>query len=265
MPEQLTAHGSHLEELHRRKLGYEDNPLGFFRQYWENPELKPKGSKRATRREFIDGPARPGTAAGVMDQRRPLPATSTPDYAAGERRGLRAEHQHKPARHKVWEKTVLFITWDENGGFFDHVPPPVAPPETPGEYLTVPDIEGKWGGIAGPIGLGFRVPLLVTGPFGRGGFLCSDTFDHTSLLRFLETRFGAEVPNLSEWRRETTGDLTSALNLKEPDNSKGKLPKIVLSAEEHGNGACEIDEPMVPPPNSFPVQPDRTWRTPSGP
>ena len=87
----------------------------------------------------------------------------------------------------------------------------------------MPDIEGKWGGIAGPIGLGFRVPLLVVGPFARGGFLCSDVFDHTSLLRFLETRFGAEVPNLSEWRRETTGDLTSTLNLKEPDTSKGKL------------------------------------------
>ncbi len=51
--------------------------------------------------------------------------------------------------------------------------------------------------MAGPIGLGFRVPMLVVSPFSRGGFVCSDTFDHTSLLRFLETRFGAEVPNLT--------------------------------------------------------------------
>ena len=52
-------------------------------------------------------------------------------------------------------------------------------------------------GSAGPIGLGFRVPMLVVSPFSRGGLVCSDTFDHTSTLRFLETRFGAEVPNLS--------------------------------------------------------------------
>ena len=71
------------------------------------------------------------------------------------------------------------------------------PPGTPGEYLTVPDISNNSGGINGPIGLGFRVPLLVVSPFSRGGFLCSDVFDHTSLLRFLETRFGVEVPNLS--------------------------------------------------------------------
>ena len=63
-------------------------------------------------------------------------------------------------------------------------------------------------------------------PFSRGGFLCSERFDHTSLLRFLETRFGVEVPNLSEWRRENTGDLTGAFNLVQPNKTMGKLPKV---------------------------------------
>ncbi|MHB1711053.1 MAG: phospholipase C [Acidimicrobiales bacterium] len=116
----------------------------------------------------------------------------------------------------VWERTVLFVTYDENGGFFDHVPPPTAPPGTAGEYLTVPptiggDI-GPDGPVTGPIGLGFRVPLLVLSPLSAGGFVCSDTFDHTSLLRFVETRWGVPVPNLSTWRRSVTGDLTSAIN-----------------------------------------------------
>ena len=101
---------------------------------------------------------------------------------------------------------------------------------------------------------GFRCSCVA--PFARGGFLCSDVFDHTSLLRFLETRFGAEVPNLSEWRRETTGDLTSALNLKEPDTSKGKLPKVEAHPGRTATGACEINEALVPPPNSMPVQPE---------
>src|SRR5208282_4267764 len=97
----------------------------------------------------------------------------------------------------------------ENGGFFDHVPPPTAPAGTPGEYLTVPDITGDEGSYPGPIGLGFRVPALVVSQYSRGGFLCSETFDHTSLLRFLETRFGVTVPNLTDWRRQTTGDMTN--------------------------------------------------------
>lgn len=130
------------------------------------------------------------------------------------------------AKPTIWAKTALFVTYDENGGFFDHVVPPTAPPGTAGEYVTaaaVPDPSVK-GGINGPIGLGFRVPTFVISPFSRGGYVCSDVFDHTSLLRFLETRFGAEVPNLSAWRRATVGDLTSAFNFNLPDTSIPSLP-----------------------------------------
>src|SRR5205823_4933947 len=112
----------------------------------------------------------------------------------------------------LWQKTALFVTYDENGGFFDHVPPPVPAAKTPGEYLTVSPLPAAAEGIAGPIGLGFRVPMLVVSPFSRGGFVCSQVFDHTSTLLFLERRFGAEVPNLSAWRRHTVGDLTAAFN-----------------------------------------------------
>jgi phospholipase C len=66
--------------------------------------------------------------------------------------------------------------------------------------------------------------MLIISPFTRGGLISSDLFDHTSLLRFLETRFGAEVPNLSAWRRATVGDMTSAFNFTKPDNSIPSLP-----------------------------------------
>ena len=113
----------------------------------------------------------------------------------------------------VWASTLFILNYDENGGFFDHVPPPTAPPGTPGEFLTVNPLPSTASGIAGPVGLGFRVPCILMSPFTRGGFLSSDTFDHTSTLRFIETRFGVTVPNLSAWRRGVTGDLTSALAL----------------------------------------------------
>jgi phospholipase C len=128
---------------------------------------------------------------------------------------------------KVWARTVLFIMHDENDGFFDHVAPPTPPPGTTGEYITVQPLPEGTGGIAGPIGLGFRVPLLVVSPFSRGGYVCSDTFDHTSQLRFLETRFGVRAPNISAWRRGVTGDLTTTLQLRSRDTS---IPSLAPTA-----------------------------------
>jgi len=126
----------------------------------------------------------------------------------------------------VWEKTALIVSYDENGGFFDHVPPPVPPPGTPGEYVSVP-IDGVQDaeGITGPVGLGFRVPSLVISPFTRGGLVASEVFDHTSQLRLVERRFGVPVPNLSAWRRQTVGDMTSAFDFgRPPRDSRPRLP-----------------------------------------
>jgi phospholipase C len=129
----------------------------------------------------------------------------------------------------VWASTVLFIMYDENDGFFDHVPPPTAPAGTTGEYLTneSPTTMTQSGGIAGPIGLGVRVPMLVVSPFSAGGWSCSDVFDHTSQLKLLETLFGVTAPNISSWRRSTVGDLTTTLPvLGSPVTKAPKLPVV---------------------------------------
>jgi phospholipase C len=111
----------------------------------------------------------------------------------------------------VWSKTVLFHMYDEHGGYFDHVAPPVPPAGTAGEYLSGRSLPADAHGVRGPVGLGFRVPMLVLSPFSRGGHVASQVFDHTSQLRFLEARFGVRAPNISAWRRRTVGDLTAAL------------------------------------------------------
>ncbi|HXS76441.1 MAG TPA: alkaline phosphatase family protein [Terracidiphilus sp.] len=166
------------------------------------------------------------------------------------------------ANPAAWAKTVLFITYDENGGFFDHVPPPTAPAGTPGEYLTVPPVpDPTYGGsplITGPIGLGFRVPMIIVSPFSRGGLISSDAFDHTSLLRFIETRFGAEVPNLSVWRRSAVGDMTTALNFHKVDTSVPSIPAPSTAgagtiAECAGN-LVGFAPPQLPATQTMPTQ-----------
>ena len=128
------------------------------------------------------------------------------------------------ANAAVWSKTVLFHMYDENDGFFDHVAPPVPPGGTAGEYLGAPHLPADAMGARGPVGLGFRVPMLVLSPFSRGGHVASEVFDHTSQLRFLEERFGVRAPNISAWRRRTAGDLTSALRVGHADASVPALP-----------------------------------------
>jgi phospholipase C len=162
------------------------------------------------------------------------------------------------SNEEVWSKTVLFIMYDENDGFFDHVAPPTPPAGTPGEYLTVDPLPADAQGIAGPIGLGFRVPMLVVSPFSRGGHVASEVFDHTSQLRFLEERFGVTAPNISAWRRKTVGNLTSTLHMGSPRTSVPMLPSTVADTATGvtslGCTPLDIvearsDQPLYPLPN----------------
>jgi phospholipase C len=156
---------------------------------------------------------------------------------------------------EVWSKTVLFLSYDENDGFFDHVAPPTPPIGTPGEYLTVDPLPDTAGGIAGPIGLGMRVPMLVISPFSRGGHVFSAVSDHTSQLRFLEARFGVPVPNLSGWRRKTTSDLTGSLRLDAAVSGLPSLPATTLDAivvEKECSASQLIELNTTTPPDLVP-------------
>jgi phospholipase C len=251
-----------------------DTPYPLFKQFTSNPTLAAKGLAPRFPDDFLadaSSGALPQVSwiyAPVAQSEHPPAPPTLGEYTTSL---ILSALTSNPG---LWARSALLLTWDENGGFFDHVAPPTPPPDTRGEYITVANLPAAAQGVRGPIGLGFRVPLLVVSPFSRGGFVCSDVFDHTSILRFLETRFGAEVPNLSAWRRSVTGDLTSALNLlAAPDRSVPALPAVSPADSRVTGGNCAIEPatlggaPLPPypvPPNSMPRQEPGRPRRPSG-
>ena len=104
-----------------------------------------------------------------------------------------------------WSKTILIINYDEWGGFFDHVPPPLAP--IPTASAAAGDVDGR---------LGFRVPCVIISPYARRNFVAHGQYDHTSILKLIEWRFG--LPPLSV-RDNATNNLAEVLNFTAPNNS----------------------------------------------
>jgi phospholipase C len=138
------------------------------------------------------------------------------------------------ANPEVWAKTVFILNYDENDGLFDHVPPPVPPPGTPGEFVKKVHIGG-----------GFRVPCIIVSPWTVGGWVCSRPFDHTSVLQFLEKITGVSEPNISAWRRKTFGDLTAAFQ-PTPEARAPILPQTATQLAAAQLGAATLPTPTFP-------------------
>ncbi|MEV6007118.1 phosphocholine-specific phospholipase C [Streptomyces sp. NPDC051976] len=142
----------------------------------------------------------------------------------------------------TFNSTILIINYDENDGFFDHVPPPVPPSSETDEWFG-----------SEHIGLGFRVPLIAVSPWSRGGWVSSETFDHTSVLRFVEQWTAAigkpvSAPNISDWRRSVCGDLTSLFDFANPVYGlPTTLPATPQTAAKPGGS-------LSPGTNSLPTQ-----------
>lgn len=176
----------------------------------------------------------------------------------------------------VWSQTVLLVNFDENDGYFDHMPSPSAPSRNETgqlqgkttltnaqlsyEYFdhkaiadskSQPQPDGR---VYGP---GVRVPMYVISPWSRGGWVNSQVFDHTSVIRFLEERFAVKEPNISPYRRAVCGDLTSAFNFKTPNISAlpelaGKKSKEQADAIRQAQAA--LPQVVRPIDALFPVQ-----------
>jgi len=251
---------------------YGDNALAYFTQFENAPEgspLRVKGMSSVSRvtgrtpddilaaiRADVTAGTLPQVSWIVPDQEVSEHPYATPDDGANFVRGVIEALNADPA---VFDSTILFVNYDENDGFFDHVPPPAAPAGTAGEYLN-----------GTGIGLGFRVPLLAISPWSRGGWVSSEVSDHTSVLRFLE-RWTAAIgrpattPYISAWRRKVCGDLTGMFDFAGPVYGLPALPETPtvgystctwLPNPSPVDNALPAQQPGTRPARALPYQPN---------
>ena len=222
---------------------YGDNSLLYFHQYQNAQPGSPLYEKAKTGTNISAG----GTLFDVLKQ--DVANNTLPQVSYIVAPEAYTEHPNWPANYgawyvsqvldtltsnpDLWSKTVVLVTYDENDGFFDHMVPPTVPPTAGQGQSTVATTNEIFPGNTtyppGPYGLGARVPMIVVSPWSKGGYVNSQLFDHTSIIQFIEQRFGpgrGDLPesNISAWRRAVCGDLTTAFNFKTPNAAPVPLP-----------------------------------------
>ena len=278
-PERLLKAGVSWRIYQDMADNFTDNPLAGFKAYRDAHKDAPGSDKRLKdlalttwhldklREDVVAGrlPQVSWIIAPAADSEHPAPSSPAQgaDYTARVLDALTADP-------KVWARTVLIVNFDENDGFFDHMPPPSPPSkDADGKLIggSTIDLTGMHHTVRNPTeakaerddlmnrpyGLGPRVPLYAISPWSRGGWVDSQVFDHTSVIRFLETRFGVMEPNIAPWRRAVCGDLTSCFDFKTP-NDKPFLP--LPPTAETAARAAKLKEIKPPTPTTMvaPVQ-----------
>jgi len=227
-PEALTAAGISWR-CYQQSDNYGTNVLEYFKQYQDAPTTSP-----LYQNAMVVYPEGKFEYDAINDQ---LPAVSWifPTSTASEHPAylpangaafVASKIDAIAANPDVWAKTVFILDYDENDGLFDHVPPPTPPAGTADEFVSMASPGGTPGpftpggptapapnlaaGTLLPVGPGFRVPCFIISPWTAGGRVVHEPFDHTSVLRFLEAWTGVPATNISQYRRQTLGDLTSA-------------------------------------------------------
>jgi phospholipase C len=266
-PERLQAAGISWQ-IYQQGLTWQDplngnygtNILMNFTQYINAPEASPLHQRAMTVRSLDQ------LKADVLADKLPQVSWLLPPAAYSEHPkytpAYGAEYTAQildalTANPEVWSKTVLFIMYDENDGYFDHIVPP-QPPTSRAQGLSTVTTDGEIHNAVNPgrgghytadnlpYGLGPRVPMTIVSPWTKGGYVCSQVFDHTSVLRFVETRFGVHEANIAPWRRAVCGDLTSAFDFRSPDATMPPLPDTSNYKSVADNQCSTLPAPSVP-------------------
>lgn len=260
-PERLQSAGVSWK-VYQQTDNYDDNALAWFAQYKNAKPGNPLYDRGMVKATDLVAEFQADVQANALPQVSWIVApdfdSEHPSWSPASGEALTAQLlQALHANPAVANSTVFIINYDENDGFFDHVPAPVPPSGTPDEFA---DLQ--------PIGLGVRVPLLIVSPWTRGGYADSQVFDHTSVIQFIEKWTGVREPNISAWRRQVCGDLSSAFDFAHPDYSVPTLPAVSAISCSSGSTAnppktqaIPVQEPGNRPARALPYQPNANSHT----
>lgn len=261
-PERLEAAGVSWKIYQDMADNYDNNPLAGFRNFRDahendpNSALVSKGLSSTLQNATLDG-LKLDVLSGALPQVSwiiaPMSYSEHADHSSPVQGAWYTQQvlEALTANPDVWSKTVLLMMYDENDGFFDHAPPPCAPSLNPdgsrAGASTVDDSSERHRDrrVYGP---GPRVPLYAISPWSKGGWVNSQVFDHTSVIRFLEKRFGVYEPNISAWRRAVCGDLTSVFNFATPNMQKFPDLPVFSKAEADSLSRMQDQLEAVPVP-----------------
>lgn len=220
---------------------FDDNPLAWFKQFQDLA----KGSElwhRAVEGQSLDSfyaRAANGTLPELSYIVGPSQLSEHAPYSPRDGAWLQRRIAEAVMRSPKYKRTLLIYSFDETGGWFDHVDPYRPPKDAAGEWLEDP--YGRLGyTFSGP---GFRVPMYIISPWTRRGGVFTEHADHNSQLLFVEKWQAAKGRNVTtsqmvSWRREHMSDLVNAFDFERPDYS---LPELPPEPEPHRNREGDLD------------------------
>ncbi|KAJ9634742.1 hypothetical protein H2204_006191 [Knufia peltigerae] len=235
---------------------FDDNPLAWFKQFQEAKNgtvLQERGMSYLGLQDFYDRAAN-GTLPMVSYIIGPTELSEHPPYSPHDGAWLQQQVVDAVTKGKHWNSTALIISYDETGGWGDHVSPYHSPNGTAGEWLEDP--YGLFGyTFSGP---GFRLPFYIISPWTRGGHVFTEKADHNSQIMFVEKWLAAKgydavTDQIPAWRRAHMSDLTAAFDFSSPDTS---IPSIPSAPAPHldkngiwdGASYCEAQYAVQRPP-----------------
>ncbi|MCO5566262.1 hypothetical protein L7F22_019938 [Adiantum nelumboides] len=255
-------------QVYQDEDNFGDNPFDSFENFVNAPPGSPlaeKGTARIGLQRFYDD-AKAGKLPQVSYIVGPTDLSEHPPYGPLDGAWLQENVVKAVIEGANYDKSALIISYDETGGFADHVISPLPPANTPGEYIK--DFYNASLGIQ-PNGPGFRVPLVVVSPWSRGNKVFTEISSHESQILFLEKWAAAKgkpfiSKEMTEWRREQLSDLTKAFDFSKKDVSvphfaKTRMPSIDPNTGNYNGGpVCQAKYPTHQPDVPYGKQTEKT-------
>lgn len=232
--------------VYQDKDNFGDDPLVFWEQYRTSAKKKGVLAQRGTSFPGLDKfyeDAREGTLPEVSYVVAPMQLSEHPPYMPIDGAWIQAKVANAVMHGKAWDSTALIYSFDETGGWADHVIAPLPPKSVQSEWTEDPYNKSIH---SAPIGPGFRLPFYIVSPWTRGGHVFTEHCSHESQIMFLEKWALAHgKPFTSEeiptWRREHMSDLVKAFDFSNEDTSVPSVPKVRKPSKDlvsgHYNGA----------------------------